>query len=157
MSFGFGVGDVFALSALAKKVYTAYKDAPNTYKHISEEVAALQILINKAVQHIESTTISRNVLHDGQQILRNCESVLVDLHYLVEKYQSLSSTNREFAFHRVKLDSENITTLRSRLVSNTTLLNGFIQRFAIQLSYFSKTMNTDCSTKDVNILKYRHG
>lgn len=156
MSFGFAVGDVLATSALAVKVYRAYKDAPDVYRHISEEVEALQRLIDEAAQHMTSTTIRSDVLSDGQKILKSCGSVLEDLNSLVEKYNSLSSTNRELDLHRVKLRSEDIATLRSRLISNTTLLSSFIHRFAIQLSYFSKTMNTDCSTKDVNILKSRH-
>ena len=157
MSFGFGVGDVEAISALAAKVFTAYENAPDTYGHIATEVVVLQRLIDKAAQHFKTTTLGKEDLRDGQQILKSCESILVDLNSLVEEYQSLSSTNRGFGFHRVKLRSKDIATLRARLISNTTLLSGFVRGFAIQLSYFSKTMNTDCSTKDVNILKYRHG
>lgn len=57
MSFGFGVGDILTVSKLAVTVYTAYKDAPNDYKHIAEEVKSLQIMINKAAQHFKSTTL----------------------------------------------------------------------------------------------------
>ena len=35
MSFGYGVGDIIAVSRLALKVYSAYKDAPDDYR--SEE------------------------------------------------------------------------------------------------------------------------
>ena len=53
MSFGlgWGVGDILAISGLAVKVYTAYKDAPDDYRHISDEVESLQAIIDKAVRH----------------------------------------------------------------------------------------------------------
>ena len=43
MSFGFGsgVGDIIAISQLAVKVYTAYKDTPNEYNNIAEEIKSL--------------------------------------------------------------------------------------------------------------------
>lgn len=48
MSFGFGsgVGDIIAISQLAVKVYTAYKDAPNEYNNIAEEIKSLGSIIN---------------------------------------------------------------------------------------------------------------
>ena len=159
MSFGYSVGDFIAISALAVKVYTAYKDAPDAYRHISEEVVALQILIDKAAQHFKSTTLGRKDLHDGQQVLKSCESVLVDLNSLIENYKSLSSTNRGPFFKRVKLGKEDIATLRARLTSNATLLSGFVRRFVIQLPYFGNTtdtIDTNCSTEVVNILRCKH-
>ena len=54
MSFGWGVGDIIAISGLGVKVYTAYKDAPDEYKHISDEVSLRIIihnLINKAARN----------------------------------------------------------------------------------------------------------
>ena len=63
-------------------------------------------------------------------IPKGCQDVLEDLNSLVEKYNSLSSSN---LLQRVKLGTEDITTLRIRLISNTGLLNGFIQRFDISV------------------------
>ena len=54
------MGDIIAISGLAVKVYTAYKDAPDDYKHISEEVVALKILVDKVAQHFRSTNMSRH-------------------------------------------------------------------------------------------------
>ena len=126
--FGWGVGDIATITTLAVKVYTAYKDAPDSYKHISQEVKSLQILINKAVPHVEKTTLSDNCRQEGQEALKGCQSILEDLHSLIEKYKDLTATNRSQVFQKVKLGTEDIATLRSRLISNTGLLNGFIQR-----------------------------
>ena len=141
MSFGYGVGDFMAISGLALKVCTAYKDAPGDYRNISDEVESLHIIINKAAHHFESTTLSDNSRQEGHTVLRGCHNVLQELDALIEKYDSLASkstsTSTTQALQRLKLSArlvigtEDIATLRARLTSNTILLNGFIQRFGI--------------------------
>ena len=128
------MGDIIAISGLAVKVYTAYKDAPDDYRHISDEVKSLQIIINKAARHFERTTLDDNTRQEGQDVLKGCQNVLEDLNSLIEKYNSLASTSANTSLQvlkRVKLGTEDIATLRVRLISNTGLLNGFIQRFDI--------------------------
>ena len=88
------MGDILAVSKLAAKVYTAYKDAPNDYKHVAKEVDSLQIIINKTTQHFKSTTLSVNDRREGQRVLEGCQSVLEDLGSLIEKYNSLASANK---------------------------------------------------------------
>ena len=131
MSLGCGVGDILAISQLAAKVYTAYKDAPSCYKDVAEEVKSLQIIIKKAAQHFQSTALSDDDRQEGQEILNGCQSVLKDLDSLIENYKNLASTNKRLVFKRVKLGTEDIATLRARLISNTGLLNSFILRFNI--------------------------
>ena len=128
MSFGWGVGDIVAISGLAVQVYTAYKDAPDDYRNISDEVESLQILIDKAARHFESSTLDSNSRQEGQKVLKGCRNVLEDLNSLIEKYNSLASSRTSQVLRRIKLGTEDIATLRSRLISNTGLLNGFIQR-----------------------------
>ena len=133
MSFGYGVGDIMAISGLALKVYTAYKDAPDDYRNIADEVRSLHIIINEAVQHFESTTLSNKKKQGGKEILEGCQNVLKDLDTLIEKYNALAPANANTSqvFRRIKLGTEDIVTLRARLTSNTTLLNSFIQRLDI--------------------------
>ena len=123
------MGDILAISKLAIQVHTFYKDAPQNYRQISEEVKSLEIIINQAAQHFASTTLSNNDRQEGQEILKGCESVLLDLNSIVEKYSSLASVNKRQVFKKIKLGAEDITTLRARLTSNTGLLNSFIQGF----------------------------
>ena len=130
MGFGCGVGDFIAISGLAVRVYIAYKDAPGRYRHISEEVAALQILIDKAAQHFKSTTLSSDDHHNSQKVLEGCQGVLQDLYSLIEKHKRLASTIKGLGLTGVRLGKgDNITTLHAQLISNTGLLNGFVQRF----------------------------
>ena len=131
MSFGWGVGDILAISGLAVKVYTAYKDAPDDYKHIASEVKSLQNMVNKALRHFESTSLSNDSRQEGQDILKGSQDVLEDLNSLIEKYHSLSSANTSQVLKRAQFGTEDIATLRIRLISNTGLLNSFIQRFDI--------------------------
>ena len=123
--FGWGVGDILAISQLAMKVSAAYKDAPNDYKHLSDEVSSLEVIINRAVQCFQRTTLSDKDQQDGQNVLKGCQSVLEDLNSLIDNYTS--SKTRQ-AFKKVMLESDDIGALRVRLISNTGLLNGFIQR-----------------------------
>ena len=134
MSFGYSVGDMMAISGLAVKVYTAYKDAPDDYRNISDEVVSLHIIINKAARHFESTTLSHDEQQEGLKVLKGCENVLKELDSLIAKYDGLDSAN---IFQRVKFGGKDIATLRERLVSNTGLLNSFIQRFVFLLLLLS--------------------
>ena len=134
MSFGFGVGDIMAISGLALKVYTAYKDAPDDYRNIADEVKSLHIIIEEAAQHFKSTTLSDEKKQGGKEVLEGCRNVLKDLDALIEKYNALASSNPIQVFRRIKLGTEDIVTLRARLTSNTTLLNSFIQRLDITIT-----------------------
>ena len=154
MSFGYGVGDFIAISTLAAKVYTAYKDAPTYYKNVAEEVKSLQIIINRAGQHFKSTTLSDNDKQEGQEILKGCQSVLEDLDSLMEKYKGLDSFNKGLVFKRIKLGGEDIATLRARLTTNATLLSSFIRRFDIPTIYLVYYANI--STLAVDFLKCKH-
>ena len=133
MSFGYGVGDLIAVSRLALKVYTAYRDALDDYRDVADEVRSLHIIINKAARHFESTTLSNKIQQGGKEVLEGCQNVLKDLDALIEKYNALApaSANTNQVFQRIKLGTEDIVALRARLTSNTTLLNGFIQRLDI--------------------------
>ena len=79
MSSGWGVSNFIALSSLAIRVYTAYKDDIDDQGYISNEVPALRILIDKAAQHFETTPTGSEGRPHGQNILKACQSVLEGL------------------------------------------------------------------------------
>ena len=111
-------------------LFTAYKDAPDDYRNIADEVKSLHIIIEEAARHFdESTTLSTKKQQGGKEVLEGCQNVLKDLDALIEKYNALAPANANTSqfFRRVKFGTEDIVTLRARLTSNTTLLNGFIQ------------------------------
>ena len=131
--FGWAVGDIIAISGLAVQVYTAYQDAPDDYKNISDEVKSLKILIDKAAPYFDSTTLKPNSRQEGQQALKGCKDVLENLNSLIEKYNSSGPSRTSQVLKRIRLGTEDIASLRVRLISNTVLLNAFIQRLALVL------------------------
>ena len=153
MNFGFGVGDILTISKLAVTVYTAYKDAPNDYKHIAQEVKSLQTMINKAAQHFKSPTLTDNDRQEGQDVLTGCQSILKDLDSFITNYNSLASPHTSQVHKKVMFSIEDTAPLRAKLISNTVLLSSFIRRFDISMLPFSILANT--SILAVNSLKHK--
>ena len=154
MSFGFGVGDIMTVSTLALKVYSVYKDAPDDYRNIADEVNSLHIITEDAAQHFESATLSNKKQQRGRGVLEGCQNVLKDLDALIEKYDALASANTSQVFQRIKLGTEDIATLRARLISNTTLLNSFIQRLdmatiTITIEYIMLISQLSCKSDEM--------
>ena len=119
------VHDIIAITGLAVRVSIAYKDVD--YRHISGEVAALKLLIDRVAPPFKSLDISHKDYYYGEKVLRDCQSVLEDLNSFVEKYKRLASINRRLTVKGVKLGKDDIASLQVRLISNTLLLNGFIR------------------------------
>ena len=126
MSYGWGVGDIIAISALAVKVYTAYQDAPDDYRHFSGEVRLLEVMINKAKKHF--TSLSDEKQMEGRLVLESCQTLLENLNSLVGKYKSLDATDNKLDWNRIKFFKEDIAPLRQRLISNTGFLSDFVRR-----------------------------
>ena len=137
MSSGFGVSYFIALSSLAARVHTTYKDTIHDNGYISDEVAALRVLIDKAALHFKSTSLGSDGHPYAQNALTNCQSVLKDLDSFPRKYKSLpSATKRQVIFSK-----REIVALRESLISNTILLNGFVRGFVIHVFYFINPMS----------------
>ena len=122
------VHDIIAIAGLAIRVSIDYKDAPDAYRHISEEVAMLKVLVDKVAPHFKGTTISQEDHHYGEMVLKDCQSVLEGLDSFIRKYRRLASINQRLVLNRIKFGTEDITTLHVRLISQTNLLNGFVRR-----------------------------
>ena len=129
------VHDIIAIAGLAIRVSIAYKDAPGApgyYRHISEEVAALKLLVEKVAPHFKSTPMSMDDYQYGEKVLKDCQSVLEDLNSFIEKYRRLASINRRLVLNRVKLGKEDITTLHVQLISDR---HGFIEWICPKVCY----------------------
>ncbi|RPB21250.1 hypothetical protein L211DRAFT_790752 [Terfezia boudieri ATCC MYA-4762] len=130
MSFGFGIGDILAVSRLALDVYSAYKDAPEDFRNISHEIKSLHIIVDRHKDNFRDKTLNMDEERQLREILQGCTNVLEDLDKLRIKYMSLGSAQGSSAqaIDRIKWSQENIVELRARLTSHTTLLNTFITR-----------------------------
>jgi len=132
MSFGFGVGDFLAVSQLAVRVYNAYKGAPDDFRNISDEINSLHNVVNKVQGQFEGSKPDLEDQERLKEVLQGCQNVLKDLDELLVRYGTMNSDpglGVGRAVDRVKWGQENITGLRMRLTSNTTLLNTFISRY----------------------------
>ena len=130
MSYGYGVGDFIAVSKLAWDVYIAYKDAPEDFRNISDEIKSLHIIVERNKVKFQDKTLTPDEQAQLRDILQGCTNVLEDLDRLRTKYMRLASAqgSNSQAIDRIKWTQENIPELRARLTSNTTLLNTFIAR-----------------------------
>ena len=125
------VHDIIAITGLAVTVSIAYKDASNDCRHISEEVSALKLLIERVAPHFKTNTISQEDYHYGEKILKDCQSVLGDLNSFIGKYRRLASINKRLVLNRVKLGKVDITALHVQLISKTVLLKSFVRRCVV--------------------------
>ena len=130
MSYGYGVGDFIAVSKLAWDVYNAYKDAPEDFRNISDEIKSLHIIVERNKVKFQDKTLTSDEQVQLRDILQGCTNVLGDLDKLHTKYMKLGSAQGSSSqvVDRIKWTQENIGELRLRLTSNTTLLNSFIAR-----------------------------
>ena len=147
------VHDIIAITGLAVRVSIAYKDASNDYRYISEEVAALKLLVDRVAPHFKSTPMSREEYQYGEKVLKDCQGVLENLNSFIGKYQKLASINKRLVLNRVKLGKDDITALQVQLISNTVLLNGFVRRCVV---LFINAIDINIFVPVVNMLRSKH-
>ncbi|OTA92775.1 hypothetical protein M434DRAFT_31531 [Hypoxylon sp. CO27-5] len=125
MSFGVGFGDLVLASKLAWTVYKACKDSSENFKRLSSEVASLHVILKETEDYLnefsELDTSRKNrltILTDG------CNATLQDLEKLLNSYDRLG-TQAQRTWDRMRFGLEDFADIRSRLVSNATLLTAF--------------------------------
>ena len=153
MSFGFGVSDFIKALELANEIRSRFVDAPDQFKAISDEsvspVITYRILtvylarvksLKIILEDVEIVLPQRDLTDDQDKVLRDiaggCHNVLNTLKQQLEKYQELGPDpkgwdrkNLRFkvqrGWKRIRWDTKDAEELRSRLVSNISLLNAF--------------------------------
>ena len=91
MSVGYGVGDFLAVSKLTLNVYTAYKNAPEGFRNISDETTSLHIVVDSHKDKFWDNALSSDEEAQLREILQGCTNVLKDLDKLHIKYMDLGS------------------------------------------------------------------
>jgi len=126
MNAGYGVGNVIAVSTLAWSVYKSCKDAPQQFHEISGEVSRLHIILKETGEVLTDLNEGLKPSKEAQlrELTTGCQEVLTDLEKLLSKFRSLGSRSRR-TFDRLRWSQGDVTTLRDRIVSNTTLLGTF--------------------------------
>lgn len=105
------------------------KAAPGVFGTISRELESLHCVLEEAGDTQLSHPLPPRRQARLKTILDGCISVLADLQYIIQKYQSLGTDDKS-AWDRLRLGGEDIAEIRSRLVLNITLLTAF-RRFAL--------------------------
>ncbi|WYZ35708.1 hypothetical protein EsH8_X_000355 [Colletotrichum jinshuiense] len=138
MSFGFSAGDFLAVYQIANKVRKEFIGAPGQFKHISDEVRNLSIILQDSECTFEANE-SHHTIHDNEQLKEitfNCQSVLDELTKTLEKYRDLKDGGAQRgakekvkrAWKRLTFEPEDIRDLRSRICSNIAALDAYNTR-----------------------------
>ena len=125
MSFGLAIGDIAAVGQLCWKVYKRCKDAPGSYRELTSEVGALHNVIRETEELVAGQILSPEQKKRLEVPRRGCLDVLQDLDGLLTRYESLG-TRSQRSFDRMGFGMNDMNGIRTRLISNVTLLDAFI-------------------------------
>ncbi|KAK6083476.1 multiple ankyrin repeats single KH domain (pfs domain-containing protein) [Seiridium cupressi] len=125
MSFGVGLGDVVLLCRLAWDVYITCKESSDDFRRLATEVASLHVVLKETEVYINEFTELDASRKNRLEILTNgCSSTLQDLEKLLKHYESLG-TQAQRTWDRMRFGMEDLADVRSRIVSNVTMLTAF--------------------------------
>ena len=146
MSFGFGVGDIIGVSTLAWKVFKACKESSDEFKSLSSEVVSLHVVLKETEELVAETGPSLRADQEPQlrHITDGCQKVLEDVEGLLKKYESLG-TKSQRTWDRMKWGAEGVANVRTRLISNTSMLSAYnstIVKWASPIQGLSATRNS---------------
>lgn len=148
MSFGFSVGDIITVSRLARSLWKGFADAPDQCKAIRSEyasqsllisisdeksrrVAGLYIVLDDVAQSSSVCDLSKVQRVDLAVLIQGCQDVLDGFDKIFQKQGVVELKSGGFrskskrAWERLRWDQGEISDLRSRLISNTGLLDAF--------------------------------
>lgn len=138
MSFGYGVGDVIAVSTLARTIWGRFRDASDQFRAIQQDVFSLYRLLDDIANNLPGLPITDEQRENLSKLVEGCRSVLDDTEKLIQKNEILdtksSGMSSKKILRKLKWDSTTVNELRDRMVSSTTFLNAFNTSLASQLS-----------------------
>ena len=144
MTFSFRVGDFLTVGKLVWNMYTAYADAPEQFRNISQEILSLHIVIQKVEVQLgvlgsdgmgsgsqrpssgdaaSPPTLSTEDQNELETLYDGLQAIVKELDDLLKKYKSSESTGNPI--DRLKWGQEDLVGLRERLRSNINLLTTF--------------------------------
>lgn len=127
MSFGFSIGDVISLSALAWNCYKSCRDSSEQFQRISGEVGNLKAVLDETIEAVQDNQpLSRTREERLMRVMEECQQVLIDLEKLLNSYESMN-TQTQRTWDRFRFGMEDVAGVRSRLISHTTTLGALSQ------------------------------
>ncbi|MCJ1469064.1 hypothetical protein MMC07_007696 [Pseudocyphellaria aurata] len=143
MSFGFSVGDIAALGQLAWRVYKACKDAPDSFKNISQEVSSLSMVLKEVEEALSNSGLSAPQQSRLKFVGEGCRVILEDLQSRLDKHNSLSTKSKR-TWDRLGWGSKDIAELRSRLTSNTVMLTTLVSTCQVNVQKKLDKFKQEC-------------
>jgi hypothetical protein len=127
MSFGFGLGDIIALSALAWNCYESCRDSSEQFQRILGEVGNLKAVLDETMEAVQDNRpLSPTREERLMRVMEECQQVLIDLEKLLNSYESMN-TQIQRTWDRFRFGMEDVASVRSRLISHTTTLGALSQ------------------------------
>ncbi|CAG1985923.1 unnamed protein product [Fusarium graminearum] len=127
MSFGYSVGDVLAIIALANKIRKDFVGAPEQFKSINQDVRSLSIVIQDAYANLDH--MSEGHAANFSEIIDTCQTLLHKLESMMSKWSVISDTSKSKTtrrlWKRLRWEPDEISDLRTQITSKITLLNAF--------------------------------
>ncbi|KAG6991440.1 hypothetical protein G7Y79_00052g087800 [Physcia stellaris] len=124
MSLGFSVSDFVTVGGLCWKLYKKCKDSPGNFKNLTGEVGALHNVIKETEELLSQQSLTVQQKEKLRVATVGCGEVLQDLDDLLARYRSMG-TKAQKALDRWGFGTEDIDGIRTRLISNVTLLDAF--------------------------------
>jgi hypothetical protein len=130
MSFGVGADDIILIANLAWNLYKSCKDSSDEFKRISHEVASLHVVLKETEEYLEqSKGLSPTRDQRLGTLAGGCKDTLSELERLLDSYDSLG-TQAQRTWDRMRWGLEDLSEVRTRIISNTTLLTAFNSQLA---------------------------
>jgi hypothetical protein len=127
MSFGYSIGDVVAVIALANKIRKDFVGAPEQFKSISQDVRSLSIVIQDAYANLDH--MSEGHATNFNEIINTCQTLLHKMESMMSKWSVISDTSKsktaQRLWKRLRWEPDEISDLRTQITSKITLLNAF--------------------------------
>ena len=127
MSFGFSIGDIAIITRLSWKLYKSVKDSSADFARLSTELMSLHAVLSETTDFLEENNPELLPPSRRNRLNMLCEGVratLEELDALVRRYESLG-TQAQRTWDRMRFGCKDLSEVRGRLVSSTTMLGAF--------------------------------
>ncbi|KAJ6557866.1 hypothetical protein B0H19DRAFT_1148822 [Mycena capillaripes] len=126
MSFGMGLGDIVLVTTLTWKLYKSCKESSEDFRRLSTELGSLHVVLSEARDYLEE---HGEDLADSRKnrlimLMEGCQGPLDELEALYQRYESLS-TQAQRSWDRMRFGLKDLSDVRQRLVTHTTMLTTF--------------------------------
>ncbi|MCJ1289128.1 hypothetical protein MMC34_000660 [Xylographa carneopallida] len=111
MSFGFGIGDIIAISDKAWSLYQLCSQSSEQFATISSQAGLLHVVLKQNKENIEKIRLTPEKHADLTVLMKGCDDVLSALEILLNKYEAFS-TKEQSVWNQLKLGLEDVTKLQ---------------------------------------------